>query len=252
MDEPLTGPVNMARDHALLSSLGKDEASLRIYRWKNPTISFGRNEQVRGHYDRKLASKEGVDFVRRPTGGKAVYHDRELTYSVALPLARRWGIRSIYKEINCAFLESLVSLGIPAVAARQGQTAAAGTATAFCFQDYAEGEVIVDGRKLVGSAQVRERGSILQQGSLLIEQKQSSLERLCFEGERRQDQGAATSLIEVMNAPPTWDDLVIAVLGGFQSVFGGDWYEAGLRENEQEAEIDFLECYSSEEWTWRK
>ena len=103
MDEPLSGPVNMARDHALLSSLGTDEASLRIYRWKNPTISFGRNEQVRGLYDRKLASKEGVEFVRRPTGGKAVYHDRELTYSVVLPSARRWGIRSIYKKINSAF-----------------------------------------------------------------------------------------------------------------------------------------------------
>ena len=252
MDEPLSAPVNMARDHAVLSSLGTDEAILRIYRWKNPTISFGRNEQVRGLYDRKLASKEGVEFVRRPTGGKAVYHDRELTYSVVLPSARRWGIRSIYKKINSAFLEALVSLGIPAVAAGLGQATLSGTETAFCFQDYAEGEVIVNEKKLVGSAQVREKGSILQHGSLLIEQGQGSLERLCFEGKMKEDEGTATSLIEVMSPLPTWEDLVFAIRGGFRSAFGGDWHETELRENEREAEIDFLKRYSSDEWTWRK
>jgi|TARA_B110000196_G_scaffold318777_1_gene334944 lipoate-protein ligase A len=252
VDEPLSGQVNMARDHALLSALGKNEASLRIYGWKNPTISFGRNERVRGHYDKKLASDEGVEFVRRPTGGKAVYHDRELTYSVVLPSARRWGIRSIYREINCAFLESLVSLGVPASVAHHSHRSPHVSNSGFCFQGYAAGEVIVDGKKLVGSAQVREKGSILQHGSLLIAQEQNSLERFCFERENTQCEGNGTSLIEVIGREPTWGTLVAAVLEGFKSVFGGEWCEVGLRETEQEAEAHFLERYSSVSWTWRK
>ena len=252
VDEALPGPGNMARDHALLRSLGTDEATLRIYRWKYPTVSFGRHERVRGRYDRELAAQRGIGFVRRPTGGKAVYHDRELTYSVVFPLARRWGIRHIYKEINRAFLEALLSLGVPAIAAQLVQEYSPGRSLDFCFQDYMEGELIVEGKKLVGSAQVRERGSILQHGSLLIGQGQECLQALCIAGGYDMTVPGPTSLVEIMEREPSWEDLVLAVMEGFRSVFGGDWSEEGLRENEQEAEAHFLKRYASDEWTWRK
>ena len=250
LDQALSGPTNMARDHALLTSLGTDEGSLRIYKWKNPTISFGRHEKARDLYDRRLASERGIEFVRRPTGGKAVYHHRELTYSVAVPLARRWGIRHIYREINRAFMEALRSMGVSAKVAQLAKESSSTMTPGFCFQDYMEGEVIVRGRKLVGSAQVRERGSILQHGSLLIGKGQGHLESLYAGSDITGS--SSTCLVEIMEEEPSWEDLVFAVIGGFRSVFGGTWYEEGLRENEKEVEADFLKRYASEEWTWRK
>ncbi len=250
LDEALSGPANMARDHALLTSLDGDEASLRIYKWKNPTVSFGRHEKARGLYDRGFAAENGVEFVRRPTGGKAVYHHQELTYSVAIPLARRLGIRHIYREINRAFLEALLSLGVPASEAQLAQEPSCATSAGFCFQDYVEGELIVGEKKIVGSAQVRERGSILQHGSLLVGQGQGILDKLYTGGE--QIRPNSISLAEIMGEKPSWEELVFAVMRGFQSVFGGTWHKEELRGNEQEMEAQFLKQYDSDEWTWRK
>ena len=75
----------MAVDHALAACSSPGKAVLRIYQWSCPTVSFGRNEPTRGRYDPALGRSAGIEFVRRPTGGRAVLHDRELTYSAVLP-----------------------------------------------------------------------------------------------------------------------------------------------------------------------
>ncbi len=84
-DGPLPGATNMARDHGLAASLRSGEGVLRLYQWDLPTVSFGRNEPAKGLYLEEMAKKEGVAFVRRPTGGRAVLHHQELTYALVFP-----------------------------------------------------------------------------------------------------------------------------------------------------------------------
>ncbi len=93
IDEALPGVRNMAVDEALMRSASTGNAAgvtLRFYRWEPGCLSFGRNQEARGAYDPDAAADRGIDIVRRPTGGRAVYHHRELTYSVTAP-AGTWG-----------------------------------------------------------------------------------------------------------------------------------------------------------------
>ncbi|HSR42176.1 MAG TPA: hypothetical protein VLL48_08395, partial [Longimicrobiales bacterium] len=158
----------MAADHALARDLPSDQAVLRLYGWSGPTLSLGRNEPARGRYDPDLARRLGVALVRRPTGGRAVLHHREVTYAVAAPVAPFGGLRSAYRAINAALVRGLARLGVPAGLA--GSDAAGGGLApdaGACFRAPAPGEVVVGGRKLVGSAQVRFGGTLLQHGSIL-------------------------------------------------------------------------------------
>jgi len=200
VDPPSTGSENMAVDHALAACSRPGEAVLRIYQWSRPTVSFGRNEPAREQYDSEAGRDLGFDFVRRPTGGRAVLHDRELTYAVVLPLDRggvpggpggctsggsgmgvsqraNGGLKATYRLINQGLVEGLRSLGVPAALAEQ-RGSLAGLDSGPCFEQPATGEVTANGRKLVGSAQARLDRAILQHGSLLIGPGQERLRHL--------------------------------------------------------------------------
>ena len=172
VDGPLHGAANMARDHALAELVGHGEAVLRLYRWSPATLSLGRNEPFGEIHRRLLASRPDVGVVRRPTGGRAVLHDHELTYGVAAPVSAFGGLRAAYRSINRALVEGLGRLG---VAARLAGPGALPSGAGVCFADSAEGEVVAGGRKLVGSAQRRIGGAFLQHGSLLLDDDQGAL-----------------------------------------------------------------------------
>ena len=157
VDPPSSGPQNMAVDHALAACSSPGEAVLRIYRWGCPTVSFGRNEPALDRYDPARGHSAGIEFVRRPTGGRAVLHDRELTYAAVLPCPTPGGLRATYGLINRGLVEALCSLGVPAAMAA-GRGLHTGPDAGPCFDEPAPGEVTVAGRKLVGSAQARSRG----------------------------------------------------------------------------------------------
>jgi len=254
----------MAVDHALAACSSPGEAVLRIYRWSCPTVSFGRNEPARGHYDAAAGRSAGIEFVRRPTGGRAVLHDRELTYAVVVPCPTPGGLRATYGLINRGLVEALSSLGVPAamaaghslpasrgLAARRG--VAAGPDSGPCFDEPAPGEVTVDGRKLVGSAQARLEGALLQHGSLLIGPGQ---ERLLALGSASSSTStgsqAPISLEEILGQAPPWSDLVDAVISGVNSVTGGDWHRGELTEPERVKCMALTKRYASAEWTWRR
>jgi lipoyl(octanoyl) transferase len=105
----------MAVDESLARSERDDEGVLRIYRWSRPTLSFGRNQPARQRYDPLAARVLGVEVVRRPTGGREVLHDRELTYSVTAPLEILGGSRAAYRTLNEALVRALRSMGAPAL-----------------------------------------------------------------------------------------------------------------------------------------
>ncbi|MFY7950627.1 MAG: lipoate--protein ligase family protein [Gemmatimonas sp.] len=169
------GLTNMAVDAALLDTARTGVAVWRWYAWASPTVSFGRNERGQGRFDAESLSAAGLAAVRRPTGGRALLHHRELTYSVTLPLASSQPWRPTYAAVNHLLRDALRRIGVPAeLSAGGGGVRPDGPV---CFDAPAAGELVVGGRKLVGSAIWRQGDAYLQHGSLLFTDDQSWLVR---------------------------------------------------------------------------
>ena len=120
---PRSGAENMARDTALLARAARTgETVFSVYSWQHPTLSFGRNQTALGRYDVEKLRASGIDVVRRPTGGRAILHDREVTYSVTAPLEGAPPLREAYRRINRILLDGLSRLGVSAELAASGPT----------------------------------------------------------------------------------------------------------------------------------
>ncbi|HXO85192.1 MAG TPA: hypothetical protein VN803_06680 [Gemmatimonadales bacterium] len=157
----------MKTDEALLEEvLRSGNAFLRLYRWDPATLSIGRNQP---------AVFEGVPVVRRPTGGSAVWHDDEVTYAVAAPIAIFGSLRRAYCEIHARLARALRALGVETTLAPAHPPVRPSAHAASCFAQAVGGEVLVDGRKVVGSAQVRRGAAFLQHGSILLSGSQAIL-----------------------------------------------------------------------------
>jgi len=166
------GATNMATDVALMErAAATGEAVLRIYAWSAPTVSFGLNERAR--LTPADLARLGYAAVRRPTGGRALLHHREVTYSVTAPVGSA-SLAESYGAINTILLNALALLGVRAAPASRTKRASAPSGAA-CFDEPNAGELVVDGRKLIGSAQRRDAHALLQHGSILLEDDQGAL-----------------------------------------------------------------------------
>ncbi|MFC2029907.1 biotin/lipoate A/B protein ligase family protein [Chloroflexota bacterium] len=163
------GATNMAVDEAILGAVasGASPPTLRFFSWHPPCLSLGRSQPV-DDVDSVACRGDGVDMVRRPTGGRAILHTDELTYSLALPQTdpRASGdILDSYRRLSEGLLAGLRELGVEAVRA-MGHRKPQAELTAVCFETPSDYEITVGGRKLVGSAQWRAQGGVLQHGTL--------------------------------------------------------------------------------------
>jgi len=163
----------MATDEALLGAVRDGIGTWRWYGWAQPTVSFGRNERVAGRFDPARLTAERLGAVRRPTGGRALLHDRELTYSVTIPLPAAVPWRAAYDAVNALLLDTLRTMHVPVVLAADGGSIAPDGPV--CFDRPADGELTVHGRKLVGSAVWRQGDAYLQHGSILLHDDQRRL-----------------------------------------------------------------------------
>jgi lipoate-protein ligase A len=247
VDPPLSGRENMARDHALARCLLPGEGVARFYQWAPPTVSFGRNEPARGLYREDEAAAEGVGFVRRPTGGRAVLHDRELTYAMAFPLESLGGLKASYRLVNEGLLAGLYHLGAAAELARDTGPPLPPDAGP-CFRQPAEGEVTAQGRKLVGSAQVRLGRCVLQHGSLILDGDQELLRRLQV-GERPAPPPA--TLKSLLGNLPAMETLVSGLESGLAAILGGSWSRGEMRPEEDAMAAELARHYGDPSWTWR-
>ncbi len=169
----------MAVDTALMATATRTGRGIwRCYRWSRPTVSFGRNETVRGRCTADALTAAGLDAVRRPTGGRALLHAAELTYSVAVPMPPGVPWTRLYGAVNAILLDALQALGVPATLAERADGDPLRPVGPVCFDQPAEGEITVHGAKLVGSAVWRDRGAYLQHGSILLENAQDQLRDL--------------------------------------------------------------------------
>src|SRR5258706_8779856 len=160
-----SGAENMAADDALLDEAGRSGAAfLRLYRFDPPCWSFGRNDPA--------VEREGIAIVRRPTGGRAVWHEHEVTYAVAAPIAAFGRLRDAYRAIHERLATALRSLGADVTLAADRPTRPLRDRPTACFAETVGGEVLADGRKVIGSAQVRRGAAFLQHGSILQERSE--------------------------------------------------------------------------------
>jgi lipoate-protein ligase A len=212
------GWANMARDAALLTlAATTGSACLRLYRWEPFCLSFGRHEPASRRYRRDRITELGIDCVRRPTGGRAVWHARELTYAVAAPRHVFGGLKEAYLAIHGVLARSLARLGTHPLLAPPSSLLPPSAGP--CFAAAVGGEVLLLGRKAVGSAQVRQGDGLLQHGSILLEDDQS------FAGELAgapASGGGEITLTEALGRPVTFDEAAAAVRAEWTEWAGSD------------------------------
>ena len=226
LDADLDGASNMAIDAALLDEVEhspQPKTIVRLYRWKRPTISLGRNQKIDAAVDRDFCGEYGIDIVHRPTGGRAVLHDDEMTYAVASNDSRCFGdtIYANYKSVSEALCEGFRCLGVPATLApetRRVSTSINGMDLP-CFISPSRYELTVEGRKIVGSAQRRLRRSFLQHGSMPIACDREKLARATRMTDSSLLEEEMAGLAEFLEERPTIERLTNALISGFRSRF---------------------------------
>ena len=175
-----TGSKNMQIDKDLLENAIKNQTKehiLRLYGWSPRCISLGRNQKA-DFIDKNLLNKYGLDLVRRLTGGRALLHDKELTYSYICPISTLKNgdsIMSSYKEIAKIFFEPFKQIGIELEIAQRNNT---NHDVNYCMQVSTSADICYRGKKLIGSTQFRKEGYILQHGSILFDYDKELLEKI--------------------------------------------------------------------------
>jgi lipoate-protein ligase A len=235
----------MAIDQTLLERAMAGERWLRLYTWAPGCLSFGRHEPAARRYDAGRIAALGLDVVRRPSGGRAVWHGRELTYAVACP-GGLGSLRDSYLEIHRMLRDALAGIGVAAELAPA--TRAAPLDAGACFARPAGGELMVGGRKVVGSAQLRQGGALLQHGSIRLADDQVVVTAVT-RGEAASLEAAAAFLAPTDDSLAS-NDLAAAVADAAEQCWGGAWRQDDssddvIRESDRHAAR-----FRSNEWTW--
>jgi lipoyl(octanoyl) transferase len=229
VDEALPGAVNMARDAALFARAEESDApqtTLRFYRWDVPTLSLGNKQRAASAADGEFCRRHGIAVVRRPTGGAAVLHHLELTYSVVSndrEYFPRHGIMAIYLQVSRALCRGLQALGVPARIVSHGALGPARSDNYIrnpypCFSAASHFELVVGGHKIIGSAQKRGRRAFLQHGSIPCAYDWP-LQAGSMRARVEDLQQVMTSIGAHVPDLPPYRDLAAAFARGFEEVF---------------------------------
>jgi lipoyl(octanoyl) transferase len=240
------GWQNMAIDQAMLERAGAGERWLRLYRWAPHCLSFGRHEPALRRYDRPKIGELGLDVVRRPTGGRAVWHAEELTYALAVPGGALGGLRQAYEEIHRLLLAALRRLGARAEMAPVRRTA--GIDAGSCFASPAGGEIMIGGRKVVGSAQLREGAGLLQHGSILLSGLQGTVHDVTLGGG---PPDLSVGLAEAIGHSPDLGEVAETVASAAADRWGGTWERTPVSAELLADAARHETRFRSPEWTWR-
>ncbi len=268
----------MAMDLALLhAAAARDQAVLRTYAWERPTVSFGRNEAVRGVWDVDAMQADGLDVVRRPTGGRALLHTREVTYSVTMPWPAECSWRDAYDAVNQRLLQALSAVGVPVRLQAASASRALLCDGTMCFAAPSAGELVTDAGKVAGSAVWRADGGYLQHGSILLHDDQARLrayrvasgadDALAADSRAAliascpttsRSESRAASLAESLGNPLGDADhsgLATRVIASLRTAFACELRDSVMRPASAIDERSLSECramVSSPNWLWRR
>ena len=244
---PGTAAWNMAVDDAMARthSRGLTPASLRLYAWHPPAVSVGRNQSLSREVDLAACRREGVEWVKRPTGGGAVFHEEELTYSVILRASSLPGsVAHTYEVLAAGLREAMRELSLePEVIAspigfRPGSAA--------CFEAPAAHELLLKGRKVIGSAQVRRGGVILQHGSILLSFSPERHAQFLAGADPARLRRRAIGISEAAERRVTWEEAARAFVAGFARGLGIALVEDSLTSEELRVAGELVDGYRLE------
>ena len=240
--------MNMAIDEALLSS---KLPVIRFYGWKPHSLSIGYFQSIKSINLENL-KKNNISLVRRLTGGNAVLHDKELTYSIITDESNMpKNIIESYKKISKGLLEGLKNLGLKAV---MNESIKKGDRSAVCFNDPSWYEILVNKKKIIGSAQKRIDGKVLQHGAVLIDvdvEKYCSLFNNCNSNFIDKAKSRITSINDELNKEIDYNDIKSAMKKGFEKSLKIEFIEDKLSEKELKlAEKLERNKYSNKNWNY--
>ena len=266
-DQPSHAAWNMAADEAMLIALseGKISPSLRFYGWNPPAVSIGYFQKLNMEIDVAACAEQGIDVVRRLTGGRAVLHEAELTYSLVvredapgIPTS----VTESYLYFSRAIVAGLQQLGVTAQMQQPEpqHRLVRPMSSAACFDAPSHYEITVDGRKLVGSAQIRRDGVLLQHGSILLslnpEKQAAVMKSSCsIAGRGLADALAkrAIGLFDILERQVDFAVMLTAFQTGFEAECGLVLQEGSRTDREQAIIRDLAENkYSSQTWNFRR
>lgn len=255
-DRASDGATNMARDLALLDlAAERGVAFVRTYTWAPPTLSFGANEPALKRYDRARIEQRGLAVVRRPTGGRAVWHAEELTYSVTAPERTFGTLAESYRVIHEVLRDALASMahrptGSLALSLAHRPTGPLALDSGACFASPAGGEVVSALGKVVGSAQLRERGAFLQHGSILLGNRQELVTELTL---GVPPAPGAASLRDVLGREISPEEVAEAIRITCEARFGGlSTLDSGLSTALDVRAAMHRPRFLDDAWTWRR
>jgi len=242
---------NMAIDEAIFREVQRSGGppTIRLYGWMSPAVSIGHFQHIDREIDLDACRQGGVTVVRRPTGGKAVYHDDDLTYAVIAGENNTLfppTILETYRVISKCLVQGLHKLGLEAILAEEGRMQGQGSLEASCFSVPSLHELLVQGRKICGSAQMRSRGVFMQQGSLLMSfDPEKTCDIMLPHREPRANQVQAlqekvTSLYDHLPRSVTREDVCQSLIEAFQDEWAVSFAEGALTAAEEKLKDHLL------------
>jgi lipoate-protein ligase A len=275
---------NMALDETILQSCQRAQAlpTLRVYLWKPPGVSIGYFQSLEKTVDLKKCKESHIDVVRRITGGRAVLHENEITYSLCASTKKHpelgENINETYRKISFALLESLKTLNvfgewvkpnreripidsansINSLQANPLQVTEDSNFSKPCFISNSRYEITVEGKKLIGSAQRRFQNCFIQHGSIPLGKGKVNLPNLLSEENNREKmkedlEGKSTSLEKILKRKVGYEEVISALREGFCDFFEVEMVEKDLTPDEIETAQALREKkYLTAEWNFSK
>ncbi len=240
IDPPMSGSENMEKDILLMTEVASGESPpiLRLYRWSPPAVSIGYFQDANDVVDLKACNASGVDVVRRPTGGRLVLHSDELTYSIIVPEAHPYidnsGVVDAYRKISRGILTAFNLLGIVGSLAVD-DLQKLGLSGGSCFDSPSAYEIQVENKKVVGSAQLRRDGILLQHGSVVFSMpldlyaKVLKKDTSCSEKELRENLAKKAAGINDLGFNISFEKMTRALVKSFSMIIPAAFSSVGVK-----------------------
>ena len=263
INPPNQGAWNMAVDEAILESTSQkiQPPTLRLYDWHPYTLSLG-HAQPYSDVDLQALTVKGWDVVRRPTGGRAILHAEELTYSICAPqddMHVSGNVLKSYRMLSTGLLKALEFAGIPADSKPKKETESHTSANPVCFQSPSDYEITYQSKKLIGSAQARHHQGVLQHGAIplngdigRIVSVLSFPDKDARENARQRLFARATTVSAILGHQTSWDMLVNCMIEGFKAALNINLEQSNTTDHEKQRAYQLLkEKYANDRWTKR-
>lgn len=238
---PLEPAWNMAVDSAMMQWGNEMPPTLRLYRWKKPAVTVGYFQDIEKEIQYNNCRSDDIPIIRRMTGGGAVFHHEEMTYSIVHPIQGMFAHRTVidsYSIIARPFVSALSKLGVSA-----------------CYSPI--NDIIVHGKKISGSAQTRKGGILLQHGTILVAADVDRMfHYITIDPKKAHEAKPVITLCSILsndNKETIYERLISAIVQSFSEEYAVEFTKEDITQKEEEAALYMEEtCFSCDDWNWER